>query len=179
MTHLVNRFALVVCPILLLFGATGCASYRYGSDALFPANVRTVHIPVVRNETYRHDLGPQLTEALIEEVQRQTPYTVVGNPNADSVLQCTITGQSKVILTETATDDPRALDTAVAVAANWTTRDGRPLMQNSLAMSETDAIGFSQSSRFVPEAGQSIDTANQDAIDGLAKRIVAQMESRW
>ncbi|WP_233902987.1 LPS assembly lipoprotein LptE [Stieleria maiorica] len=162
--------------VLLL---NGCAAYQFGSAALYPSGIRTVHIPVVRNDTFRHDLGPQLTDALVKEVERRTPYKVVSNPHADSVLRCTISGQSKVVLTETSSDDPRALDSAITVGATWTSRDGRRLMQNSLASVDQDSIGFSQSVRFVPEAGQSIDTANQEAIDRLARRIVSQMESRW
>ncbi len=168
-----------VCVLCLISMLTGCASYRFGSAALYPPGIRTVHIPIVQNETFRHDLGPQLTEALVREVERRTPYKVVSTPYADSVLQCTITGQSKVVLTETSSDDPRALDTAVSVGASWTSRDGQRLMQNSISNLDSDQTGFSQSVRFVPEAGESIDTANQRAIDQLARRIVSQMESRW
>lgn len=158
---------------------SGCASYQFGAAALYPSGIRTVHIPIVRNESFRHDLGPQLTDALVREVERRTPYKVVSNPGADSTLRCNISAQSKVVLTETSSDDPRALDSAITVGASWTSRDGRRLMQNSVATLETDSTGFSQSVRYVPEAGQSIDTANQDAIDQLARRIVSQMESRW
>ncbi|MCO8123685.1 LPS assembly lipoprotein LptE [Stieleria sp. TO1_6] len=173
-----SKIAGAVCTLMLL-AMGGCASYQYGSAALFPSGIRTVYVPFVRNDTYRFDLGPQLTEALVDEIERRTPYKVVGNPNADTTLQCVITDQSKVVLTETSSDDPRALDTAIYVAANWTTRDGQRLMQNSLASYEADQIGFSQSARFVPEAGQSIDTANHAAIELLARRIVSQMEARW
>lgn len=141
--------------------------------------IRTVHIPFVRNETFRHDLGPQLTNALVGEIERQTPFKVVSNPNADSVLRCNITAQSKSVLTETASDDPRALDSAITVNATWISRGGQPLLQNSIASQDSNSIAFSQSVRFVPEAGQSIDTANQEAIEKLARRIVSQMESRW
>lgn len=169
--------------MLLLLAASliggGCASYQFGAAALYPPGIRTVHVPIVRNETFRHELGVQLTEAIVQEIERRTPYKVVSNPRADSVLQCTLVAQSKVVLTETATDDPRALDSAISVVVNWNTRDGRRLMQNSLASLEIDPTGFSQSARFVPEAGQSIDTANREAIDDLARRIVSQMESRW
>lgn len=157
----------------------GCASYQFGAAALYPQNIRTVHVPVVRSESIRPDLGVQLTEALVEEIERRTPYEVVSTPAADSVLRCNIIAQSKTVLTETATDDPRALDSAISVAVTWNARDGRRLMQNSLASLDVDSTGFSQSVRFVPEAGQSIDTANQEAIERLARRIVSQMESRW
>ncbi|WP_235908861.1 LPS assembly lipoprotein LptE [Roseiconus nitratireducens] len=157
----------------------GCAAYQFGASALYPPGIATVHVPVVRNETFRPDLGIRLTEALVKEIEQRTPYKVVSNPNADSVLRCTIVYESKSVLTETENDDPRALDATVSVAANWTARDGRRLMMNSLATGQDDATGFSQSVRFVPEAGQSISTATQDAIDQLARRIVSQMENRW
>ncbi|MCC9598986.1 LPS assembly lipoprotein LptE [Stieleria sp. JC731] len=165
--------------LLVLAGSCGCASYRFGADAMYPANIRTVHIPVVRNETFRPDLGKQLTEALVSEVQRRTPYKVVSSPMADSVLNVKIITQSKTVLTEVLSDDPRALDTAITVHANWVSRGGQPLMQNSIASLNNDMTGFSQNARFVPEAGQSIDTANLQAIEQLASRIVSQMESRW
>ena len=171
------RCLLLVAAQMIL--SAGCASYQFGSEALFPIGVRTVHIPIARNETYRHDLGPRLTDALVEEVERRTPYKVVSNPNADTVLRCNITSETKSVLTESSSDDPRALDAAISVSASWMSRDGQALMQNSVASLENDTIGFSQSARFVPEAGQSIDLADQAAIELLAQRIVSQMESRW
>jgi hypothetical protein len=53
------------------------------------------------------------------------------------------------------------------------------LMQNAIVPTGDLAIGFSQDSRFIPEAGQSIDTATEAAIQKLASRIVSQMEMRW
>lgn len=174
-----SKLAAAVCGFYLISLLAGCASYQFGSAALYPAGIRTVHIPVVRNETFRHDLGPQLTEALVAEVERRTPYKVVSNPYADSVLNCEIVSQSKAVLTESSSDDPRALDSTITVVTSWTSRGGQRLMQNSMASVDSDVIGFSQSTRFVPEAGQSIDTANQEAVELLARRIISQMESRW
>ncbi|OYP37503.1 LPS assembly lipoprotein LptE [Rhodopirellula sp. MGV] len=173
------RCRLMLIALALVWLPVGCASYRFGADALYPAGVRTVHIPVVRNETFRPDLGKQLTEALVREVERRTPYKVVSSPLADSVLSCKIVMQNKTVLTEVLSDDPRALDTAITVHANWNNRHGQSLMQNSIVSSDVDMTGFSQNARFVPEAGQSIDTANLQAIEQLAGRIVSQMESRW
>ena len=104
---------------------------------------------------------------------------VTGDPNADSVLTCRVVGESKRVLTETSTDDPRALDATISVRADWVSRQGETLMQNSIVVADDMAIAFGQNSRFVPEAGQSIDTATQDAIEKLAERIVSQMELRW
>ncbi|WP_145177511.1 LPS assembly lipoprotein LptE [Rubripirellula lacrimiformis] len=157
----------------------GCATYRFGSASLFRPGIRTIHVPIVRNETFRHDLGVRLTEALQKEIEDRTPYKVTHDPNADSTLVCRVINESKRVLTETDTDDPRALDAAISVRASWTGRGGELLMQNAITPTGEFAIGFGQDSRFVPEAGQSVDSAMQVAIENLAERIVSQMEMRW
>ena len=158
----------------------GCAAYQFGNDYLFPTNIRTIYVPVAQNQTARHQLGPQLTEALIDEIQRRTPFIVVDHAGADSVLQCTIGHEGKVVLTEASSDDPRALDSAIAVSANWTGRGGMPLFTNAITkQNPNEPTVFTQSVRFVPEAGQSVGAANREAIKKLAQRIVSQMENRW
>lgn len=175
--HLSRRATLL--GVLALWSISGCAAYRFGSASMFRPGIRTVHVPVVRNDTFRHDLGVRLSEALVKEIDRRTPYKVTGDPNADSTLDCRIVNESKRVLTETTSDDPRALDAAVSVRATWTSRNGELLMQNNVIPNNDLAIGFGQDSRFVPEAGQSIDSATQAAIEDLAERIVSQMEMRW
>ena len=175
-----NGFLAGIClAVTLIVSAPGCAAYRFGAESIFPTGIRTVHIPVADNQTFRHDLGVRLTESLVRQVEQNTPYKVVSDPYADSILECTVHSESKVVLAETASDDPRALDAIVSVDASWRTRDGRGLMQNRPTSADGDSIGFSQSVRMVPEAGQSADMAMQDAIDRLARRIVSQMEARW
>ena len=159
--------------------SSGCAAYRFGSASMFRPGIRTVHVPVVRNDTFRQDLGVRLSEALVREIERRTPYKVTGDPNADSTLTCRVVGEAKRVLTETVTDDPRALDASISVAATWTGRGGELLMQNSVVPTGDLAISFGQDARFVPEAGQTIDSATQAAIENLAERIVSQMEMRW
>ena len=170
------RLALIVCGMI---GIPGCAAYRFGPSTLFRPGIRTVHVPAVRNDTFRHDLGPRLGDALVREIERRTPYKVTGDPNADSTLTCRLVGETKQVLTETGSDDPRGLDAAISARATWTSRGGDLLMQNSVVPNDDLAITFGQDARFVPEAGQSIDSATQAAIEDLAQRIVSQMEIRW
>jgi hypothetical protein len=157
----------------------GCAAYQFGSATIFRPDVQTVHVPIVRNETFRDDLGIRLTEAIVKEIERRTPYKVTGNPNADSVLTCSVVNETKRVLTETRDDDPRALDAAISVRAAWTDRRGQLLMQNSIIPIQDGVISFGQDARLVPEGGQSIATATQAGIENLAERIVSQMEMRW
>jgi hypothetical protein len=163
--------------ILLLLG--GCATYQFGSRSLFRDDIRTVHVPIARNETFRHDLGPRLTEAVIRQIEQRTPYKVTDDPNADSTLVIHVTDQTKSVLTRAATNEPRALDAMIATVISWTDRSGSPILQNQLTLETSLATELLQGTRFVPEAGQSIQTAMQATIDDLADRIVSQMEYRW
>lgn len=165
--------------MMLVLLTSGCATYQFGSRSLFRDDIRTVHVPIARNETFRHDLGPRLTEAVIRQIEQRTPYKVTGDPNADSTLVIRVTNQTKSVLTRAATNEPRALDAITSAVISWTDRSGTPILQNQLALETSLATELLQGARFVPEAGQSIQTALQATIDDLADRIVSQMEYRW
>lgn len=165
--------------VLIAVLHSGCSAYQFGSRSLFRSNIRTIYVPIARNDTFRHDLGVRLTEAVIRVIETRTPYKVTGDPNADSTLTVRFTSESKRVLTETVNDDPRALDAIVTAQAVWIDRFGNPLMQNQMTVAGNVATEFLQSERLVPEAGQSIETTLQAAIEDLAERIVSQMENRW
>ncbi|MFG0263784.1 MAG: LPS assembly lipoprotein LptE [Rhodopirellula sp. JB055] len=168
-----------VLATLIAVNLAGCAPYQFGNASLFPQNIRTVHVPVIRNATFREDIGVRLTEAVNKEIELRTPYKVTADPLADTVLRCEVIDETKRVLTENDADYVRALDAAIQVRASWSDRQGRLLMKNSIVPTNDLTILFSQDERFVPEAGQSIDTATQKAIEDLANRIVSQMEARW
>jgi hypothetical protein len=168
---------LLVAAVSLL--PVGCATYRFGSASMFRTGIRTIHVPIVRNETFRHDLGIRLSEAIVNEIENRTPYKVTGDPNADSTLTCRVVMQTKQVLAEADTDDPRALNAVMTIRSSWTSREGELLFQNSIVPGDQISLTFGQESRFVPEAGQSVGLATQAAIDQLASSIVSQMELRW
>lgn len=167
----------LILPVCL--ASLGCVGYQFGPQSLFRPDIRTIHVPIVRNDTFRHDLGVRLTEAIVRQIQERTPYIVTGDPNADSVLSCRFEADTKRVLTETETDEVRALDVVVSVQASWLNRRGEVLMENRVLTDGNLAMVFSQDSRVVPEAGQSIETELQESIEDLAQRIVTQMEARW
>jgi hypothetical protein len=178
--HRISPATLIAVFATLVAGhITGCAPYQLGNASLFPKNIRTVHVPVIRNTTFREDIGVRLTEAVNKEIELRTPYKVTAAPLADTVLRCEVIDETKRVLTENDADYVRALDAAIQVRASWSDRQGRLLMKNSIVPTDDLTILFSQDERFVPEAGQSIDTATQKAIEDLANRIVSQMEARW
>ncbi len=115
---------------LLLMAANGCASYQLGNASLFPTSIQTIHIPVIRSDSFRPDLGVRLTEAIQKRVEERTPYKIVDDVVADSRLVCRLTTDSKRVVTETITDEPRQIKTFFTVESSWTDRQGNVLMEN-------------------------------------------------
>src|SRR6266700_3163322 len=82
------RSSFLVCLLLAL---SGCAGYHVGTAGLFPSDIHTVFVPMFESDSFRRDLGEQLTEAVCKEIESRGPMKVVGTPNADSVLTGRIT----------------------------------------------------------------------------------------
>lgn len=163
----------------LAAGLLGCAGYQLGNATLYNPSIRTIYVPVIRNDTFRPKLGVQLTEAVRKAIELRTPYKVVSNPNADSTLTCRVTTEAKQVITETGTDEPRALDALLSVELTWTDRTGNLLMENRFVPPGELSFYFIQGVQFIPEGGQSISTAQMRAMEQFANDIVSQMEQRW
>ena len=100
------------CPraALLLASLAGClglGNYQFGARTLFPEGIETVYVPVFDSSSYRRELGEELTEAVIKEIERRTHYKVVSSPSADTVLTGKITSETKHLLFETLGRSPR------------------------------------------------------------------------
>ena len=165
-------------PILLLLAvAGGCAAYHLGNASLYPPEVQTVYVPMFESVSFRRDLGERLTEAVMKEIEQKTPYKVVSDPNADSVLSGRISQESKRVVIGARTGDPRELQTQLTVQVSWLDNRGkmlRPCPEIPLPPALTLGSG-----NVVPETGQSLAVAQQDAINQLAEQIVGLMEKPW
>lgn len=159
--------------------AAGCAPYRLGAPTLFPCAVRTVYVPVFNTDSFRRQLGERLTEAVVKEIEQRTPYKVVTNAHADSVLSGKIVTDTKRLLVEAPTDEPRETELNFQVQVSWIDRQGKQLQPSRNVPLPADLVQIGQSSSVIPEFGQTIATAQQTAIDRLAQQIVALMEAPW
>ena len=164
---------------LALFGCIGCAGYKIGTRSLYRTDVRTIHVPIIKSESFRPELGVMLTESVQKEIERRTPFKLANVETAESIMVCTLTSDSKRVVSETNLDEPRLLQTVMTVEVKWTDRRGLPLIETRFLPPGESTFYFAENVDFVPEAGQSISTANQLAVERLANHIVDQMESRW
>ncbi|MBM80845.1 MAG: hypothetical protein CMJ78_09650 [Planctomycetaceae bacterium] len=163
----------------MLVGVVSLSGCGYTVASSFPEEVRTIEVPIFATGTFRRGLEFQLTEAVHKEIQRRTHFRLVKGGTGDTRLIGRIVDARKNVLGETAADDPRDLQLGISVEVEWQDlRTGRRLAQDSIAVPEELAQYFSVSS-FAPEVGASLATAQQQAIDDLARQIVNAMESPW
>lgn len=164
--------------LLVCLSAAGCFGYRFGSQSLYRPDVRTIFVPMIESDSYRRNLGERLTEAVVKEIESTTPYKVISSPDADSTLRCRLVSDTKRVTVESATDEPRVAELAFSVQVEWLDRRGQPLHQIS-QIPLPIALSVSQHSEFIPEAGQSVATAQQEALVRMAHEIVSQMQIWW
>ena len=164
--------------IALLAATGGCAGYQLGPRSLYPPNIRTVQVNMFRSDSLRPFLGERLTEAVAKEIENRSTLKIISNGYAESVLNGRLLSEAKTVLAENLNDEPRDIEVGMLIEVTWTDQQGQPLMQRAM-IPVAPLIDISQRANFVPEAGQSMTTAQQEVIDRLAKQVVDQMEVRW
>jgi hypothetical protein len=173
------RACLILTAWLLTVSVTGCAAYRFGNQTLYRPDIRTIHVPIFESESLRRNLGERLTEAVIKEIEKRTPYKVVTSPNADSVLTGRITREIKRVVSTNGMEDAREVEAEFTVEVRWSNRNGELLMmQNGLPIPQL-LIDVTDDAAYLPEAGQSLAVSQQDLVQQLARDIVNQMELWW
>jgi hypothetical protein len=177
--NLQSAFSAVFSSALLSFVLTGCAGYQIGQRALYRPDIRTVHVPMAQSDSYRRYLGERLTEAVVKEIELRTPYKVVDADAADSVLNVRLVSDSKRVLANNRFSEPRDIETDFFVQTSWADRRGDLIMNNENVPAAPLLVNLGQQANFVPEGGQSLVTAQQEAIQKLAQQIVGQMEMAW
>jgi lipopolysaccharide assembly LptE-like protein len=158
---------------------SGCAGYQLGNRALYRPDIRTVHVPMIQSDSYRRYLGERLTEEVVKQIELRTPYKVVGPDAADSVLTVRLVSDAKRVLANNRFSEPRDIETDFFIQTNWVDRRGDLIMSNDNVPAAPLLVNIGQQANFVPEGGQSLATAQQEAINKLASQIVGQMELAW
>ena len=179
-TGLMLRGQALACGALAtMLAVGGCASYRVGADTLYRPDIQTVAVPIFQSESLRRTLGERLTEAVGKEIENKTPYRLADGLRADSYLIGRLVGDSKYPITENINDELRDLELELFVEVAWRDRYGNDIYAPHVLPIPQALTTFGQAVHFVPEGGQSLATAQQEAIEKLAEQIVARMERPW
>ena len=102
--YLPGLFALA----MLVGSVSGCRSYQFGATTLHNCTIRSVYVPMIESDSYRRYLGPRLTEAVVKQIELDTPFVIAAPEYADSFLVAKILRDSKTVQAETTNDDPRS-----------------------------------------------------------------------
>jgi Lipopolysaccharide-assembly len=166
----------------------------YTTSPMYDCGIRTVRVPIFKNETMRQGLEFELTKEVVKQIEAITPYKVIsGQGHADTELTGTITLMNKAVTLRTPLNEIRQGQTVLAVALQWKDlRTGEYLSRprsgpGSLSPDAPPGAQFippppvvvTSTANFVPELGESITTAQQQNMQKLAIQIVSMMEKPW
>ena len=166
----------IVCLAINYLGISGCAGWHVGQRSLYRADIQTVHVPIVQSDSYRRQLGERLTEAIVKQIELRTPYKVVDAAAADSILSVRLVSESKRLLSQSRNSDARDIETDFFAQMSWSDRRGDLIVSGGQIPFSPLMRNIGQQANFVPEAGQSLVTAQQEALQKIAEQIVDQME---
>ena len=164
---------------LLLLALPGCANYQAGSGSLYAPDVHTVYLPMIESESFRRDLGERLTEAVAKEIELKTPFKVVADPSADSVLTIKLENDARRVVAEDGLDQARYLENQLFAEVSWINRRRLPIMPAQTMPIPGGLIDVRQTSLLIPASGQTVASQQQLAIQRMAEQIVGLMEEPW
>lgn len=157
--------------------ACGCASdptKGYSSASVYPAHVSSVAVPIFANKTYFRDVEFELTDALIKEIERRTPYKVTSEAQADTIIlgqvrQVQLDQLSKSRLTGLSEE----VIVSVTIDFQW-----KDLRSDKVLVERKQFAGHGL---FVPSrpTGEPIELGKFAAVQQLARDVVGEMRSEW
>lgn len=165
--------------ILLLGAATLCAcssdpTKGYSFESAHDSSIKTVAVPIFTNDTFHHGVELTLTEDIIKQIQRQTPWRITSAANADAVLTGSIKGVNLRALS-TRTGSGFVQEMAVQVTVDF------EFVDNRSGKTLTSRTGYSALGSFVPAqpTGERIDVGYAGAAQTLARDLVGDLQNVW
>jgi hypothetical protein len=174
------HFARVAAAALVATGSiiiAGCATdpgQGYSFNSTFRGDVSSVSIPVFVNNTFYPGIEVQLTEAIVSEMRRTSPYAVTNSADAQTIITGTITSVDRQSLT-TGRGTGMAEDIALKITVDFEWKDQRS------GKILTARRNFSASRSFIPASGvgETVAVGQAAAIQQLSRDLVAELRSGW
>lgn len=166
--------ALVGVLVLLISGCASDPARGYVWGSTFSNTVASVSVPIMKNETFATGLETQLTEAVVKEIQRNTPWVVTTGRSADT----TVLGTIKSVEFERLSVAPgiglvQEQAVRLEIDFDWVdNRTGQKLLTRER---------FVATAVFVPSpnTGERAEVGQRDAIQELARDLVRELRSDW
>ncbi len=172
----ISMLAALAVGVLLVGGCASGDGARTGYTArsLYPEKYHSVAVPIFDNNTYVTGIERDITDALIKEIQKRTPYAVQNNESAETELSGTITAVEKTRLNRSRGSGlVREMLLSVTVNFQWRdVRTGKTIVERQQ---------FSVGDEYMPSmpVGERPEIAEYGVAERLAEQIVASMRDQW
>jgi len=159
----------------LCLALAACTSPKgWNAGSTLPTKYHSISVPVFTNATYDRQIGYHLTEALQKRLQQASPYAIIGEGSADTVLRGKVTSvQIKQLSQSLGTGLSEEVGYTVTLDWEWVDmRTGKPIVSRK---------GFASSGVVIASRPQAepLDLARYGAVQRLADDIVANMQDDW
>lgn len=169
----ISRRDVLTISFITILGGTGCRATGYSVRAPYDTNVKTVYVPTFQSVTFRREINFQITELVIKEIHRRTPYHVVGKPDdADTTLSGTINYAEKNVVVENPNNLARQLTATIVIAVTWTDN-------KAVEKKDTNPAVVANTFNFYPEIGEPVEAAFYRDSEKMATQVVNMMEQSW
>lgn len=163
-----------MCGLLFLSGCSSDPTKGYAAMSPFATNIRKVAVPIFANQSYVRDVEFELTDALVKEIETQTPYKVTAEAEADTILLGQIRNvQMDQLSKSRLTGLTEEVIVSVTIDFQWKdARTGRVMLERR---------SFSGHGLFVPSrpSGEPIELGKFAAVQHLARDIVNELRAQW
>lgn len=164
---------LAIVPMLAgMLALAGCANNDYQWQSLYREDVQTVAVPIFVSKSFERGVEMQLTQAIVQQIELRTPYKVVDQTRADTLLEGEIVRitQQTVSRHRTAAIPQEQL---YVITVNFTWKDLRT--GEILAKRQS----FEQTAPYYSTLGEGRTAGQLDSIEELAVAIVRELEAEW
>jgi outer membrane lipopolysaccharide assembly protein LptE/RlpB len=162
---MVKRFLILGCLMLTLAVVLSSCGYNFrGKTNNLPSDVKTIAIPVFKNNTGELRIESTFTDQTIFQFTRSQIVRVVGEGQADAILRGAITRADVEDVAYTAQETSQQRRITITVKASLTrTRDGKVLWhRRDLKQQRTYSVGSTP---------QATDLNKQVAVNDLAQSM--------
>ena len=165
--------ALAILPASLMSSCASDPTQGYAHAWTYEGGGRTIEIVPFENQTFSHGLEARLTEAIVKEIERTTPWKVKSGGAETTLVGSIVRVDNRNLGTNRDSGLIQEYAVEIAIDFEWT--------DNSEDRVLVARRNFRGSGGFVPAFGaqERLHTGEQGAIEALARAIVADMRSDW
>ncbi|MBN2582408.1 MAG: hypothetical protein JXL80_05020 [Planctomycetes bacterium] len=162
-----NRLLMLMVVAVVCGGLAGCG---YSTDALHRTDIRTVAVPIFQSDEFRRGLEMELTEELKKMIELRTPYKIVNEEHADTIISGRIIDLRENVMTEDDRDRATEIQTSLYVHYEW-----KDLRSGQVLHTGSPKVAW----YYAPRERQTLRSATTMTIRKMAETIIEDMESDW